>query len=246
MLLNMNSEFYSSKMSRGGRDVERAWRRRLRGGDGQDGETGLQQAANAAFDLIILDVMLPRKNGFDVCRDLRQRGCHSPIIMLTARGQVVDRVVGLKLGADDYVTKPFEMIELLARIEALLRRAPASLTPSRQLTETYQFGSVRVDFRRPQVDANQERSSWRRLSSKLLLYLNRARGATLARDDFCAMKCGANDAMPSDAHRNVPSLSATKARPNPRHPHSSSPSTASVIIRRLFRGDGDELIDRHG
>ena len=67
--------------------------------------------------------MLPRKNGFDVCRDLRQRGIQTPILMLTARGQVVDRVVGLKLGADDYLTKPFEMIELLARVEALLRRA---------------------------------------------------------------------------------------------------------------------------
>src|ERR1051325_2083915 len=88
-----------------------------------DGETGLQRAASEAFDLIILDVMLPRKNGFDVCRDLRQRGNQTPTIMLTARGQVVDKVVGLKLGADDYLTKPFEMIELLARIEALLRRA---------------------------------------------------------------------------------------------------------------------------
>src|ERR687883_518787 len=107
----------------------------------QDGEAGLAPAASAAFDLIILDVMLPRKNGFDVCRDLRQRGIHSPIIMLTARGQVVDRVVGLKLGADDYVTKPFEMIELLARIEALLRRAPAA---PRQSEDTFVFDSITV------------------------------------------------------------------------------------------------------
>src|SRR5215216_2731019 len=95
----------------------------------RDGETGLGRATAESFDLIILDVMLPRKNGFDVCRDLRQQGVQTPVIMLTARGQVVDKVVGLKLGADDYVTKPFEMVELLARIEARLRRTPAVLHP---------------------------------------------------------------------------------------------------------------------
>src|SRR5436853_3107579 len=90
-----------------------------------DGEVGLARAANEPFDAIILDIMLPRKSGFDVCRDLRQRGIPTPILMLTARGQVVGKVVGLKLGADDYLTKPFEMIELLARLEARLRRVPS-------------------------------------------------------------------------------------------------------------------------
>jgi len=87
-----------------------------------DGESGLERAAKEPFDLVLLDVMLPRLNGFDVLRDLRRRGIETPVIMLTARGQVTDKVVGLKLGADDYVTKPFEMMELLARIEAKLRR----------------------------------------------------------------------------------------------------------------------------
>src|SRR2546422_11774986 len=77
-----------------------------------DGEAGLGRATADAFDLIILDVMLPRKSGFDVCRDLRQRGIAAPVLMLTARGQTIDKVLGLKLGADDYLTKPFEMIEL--------------------------------------------------------------------------------------------------------------------------------------
>jgi DNA-binding response OmpR family regulator len=111
----------------------------------RDGETGLERASHEAFDALILDVMLPRKNGFDVCRDLRQRGVNTPILMLTARGQVVDKVIGLKLGADDYLTKPFEMIELLARVEALLRRAPV---PAAARTEGYQFGAIKVDFRR--------------------------------------------------------------------------------------------------
>src|SRR5215208_4334633 len=91
--------------------------------DAGDADTALRAATSGRFDAILLDVMLPGGNGFDICRTLRQRGIHTPILMLTARGQVVDRVVGLKLGADDYLVKPFEMAELLARVEALLRRS---------------------------------------------------------------------------------------------------------------------------
>jgi two-component system alkaline phosphatase synthesis response regulator PhoP len=186
----------------------------------QDGEAGLAQAASAAFDLIILDVMLPRKNGFDVCRDLRQRGIHSPIIMLTARGQVVDRVVGLKLGADDYVTKPFEMIELLARIEALLRRAPATAvaSPSAQLPETYQFGAVRVRFRRAEVERDGQRLELSALEFKLLRYLIEHRGATLSRDELLNEVWG-YDAMPSTRTVDVHvAWLRQKLEPNPRHP----------------------------
>src|SRR5918996_6000435 len=109
-----------------------------------DGQSGLERAAGEAFDLVLLDVMLPRLGGFDVLKELRKRNVETPVIMLTARGQVVDKVVGLKLGADDYVTKPFEMMELLARIEAKLRHP----TPTPPLAGGYQFGDVRVDFRR--------------------------------------------------------------------------------------------------
>src|SRR5579872_1776883 len=86
------------------------------------GTAGFEIALKGAFDLIVLDVMLPGKNGFDICRDLRREGVNAPVLMLTARGEVVDRVVGLKLGADDYVQKNVEPVELMARIEALLRR----------------------------------------------------------------------------------------------------------------------------
>ena len=89
-----------------------------------DGEQGCELALSGDFDLILLDVMLPKKNGNDVCRDLRQKGISTPILMLTAKGETIDKVLGLKLGADDYLTKPFEVMELLARIEALLRRSP--------------------------------------------------------------------------------------------------------------------------
>ena len=91
-----------------------------------DGTAGLSQATGDSFDVILLDVMLPGMNGFDLCRELRRRGLTTPIIMLTARGQTMDKVQGLKIGADDYLTKPFDMLELLARIEVQLRRAAAS------------------------------------------------------------------------------------------------------------------------
>ncbi len=181
----------------------------------RDGETGLAQAASVPFDLIILDVMLPRKNGFDVCRDLRQRGVHSPIIMLTARGQVVDRVVGLKLGADDYVTKPFEMVELLARIEALLRRAPAR---TGQSLEAYQFDSVRVDFRRAEVERDHQPVELSALEFKLLRYLVEHRGATLSRDELLNEVWG-YDAMPSTRTVDVHvAWLRQKLEPNPRRP----------------------------
>jgi two-component system alkaline phosphatase synthesis response regulator PhoP len=188
----------------------------------EDGEAGLARAESAAFDLIILDVMLPRKNGFDVCRDLRQRGIHSPIIMLTARGQVFDRVVGLKLGADDYVTKPFEMIELLARIEALLRRAPAAATGvvslSSQLPDTYQFGTVRVTFRSAEVERDGQRVDLSALEFKLLRYLIEHRGATLSRDELLNEVWG-YDAMPSTRTVDVHiAWLRQKLEPNPRHP----------------------------
>ena len=117
-----------------------------------DGEEGYARAAEEDFDLVILDVMLPDKNGFDVCRDLRQAGHDLPILMLTARTQVADKVVGLKLGADDYLTKPFENLELLARIEALLRRSATS--PTSHSVDSYEFGDVAVDFRKAEVERN--------------------------------------------------------------------------------------------
>src|SRR6202044_4061258 len=88
-----------------------------------DGISGLDKALNGSWDLVILDIGLPRKNGLDVCRGIRQGRNYLPILVLTARGQIIDKVVGLQLGADDYLTKPFDMMELVARVGALLRRA---------------------------------------------------------------------------------------------------------------------------
>ena len=145
-----------------------------------DGESALATGTRMPFDLIVLDVALPRKNGFDVCRDLRQRGIQTPILMLTARGQVVDRVVGLKLGADDYLTKPFDMMELVARIEALLRRARQAAPHADALL----FGPVRVDFRSAVVTRDGEVVDLSSLELKLLRYFVDHRGAVLSRDEL--------------------------------------------------------------
>jgi two-component system alkaline phosphatase synthesis response regulator PhoP len=181
-----------------------------------DGESGLERAAGEAFDLVLLDVMLPRLNGLDVLRELRKRNIETPVIMLTAKGQIVDKVVGLKLGADDYVTKPFEMVELLARIEAKLRRAPATPRPA----EGYQFGDVRVDFRRAEVTKAGEPLDLSAREFQLLKYFIEHRGATLTRDELLNEVWGYNS-MPSTRTVDVHvAWLRQKIEHNPRHPQS--------------------------
>ena len=158
-----------------------------------DGETGLERALAEPFDLLVLDVMLPRKSGFDVCRKLRQAGHGVPILMLTARGQVVDKVVGLQIGADDYLTKPFDMMELLARVEALLRRAAAK---PRAVETACEFGSIRVEFRGTEVQRDGKPVVLSAREFQLLKYLIDHRGATLSRDELLKEVWG-YDAMPT-------------------------------------------------
>lgn len=181
----------------------------------RDGEAALDAATRTRFDCIVLDVSLPKKNGFDVCRDLRQRSIQTPVLMLTARGQVIDRVLGLKLGADDYVTKPFEMIELLARIEALLRRSRTLVANS---ADEYAFGDVHVDFRSAEVRRDGAPIELSVLELKLLRYLIEHRGAVLTRDELLEKVWG-YDATPVtrtvDVH--VASL-RQKLEKNPSHP----------------------------
>jgi two-component system alkaline phosphatase synthesis response regulator PhoP len=146
-----------------------------------DGHIAIERATAEPFDVIILDVMLPGRDGFDVAKTVRQQGVQTPILMLTARGQVVDRVVGLKLGADDYLTKPFETIELLARIEALLRRAP---TIGGSSVERYQFGAVLVDARKAEVSKDGVLVELSAKEFHLLRYFIEHRGATLSREEL--------------------------------------------------------------
>ena len=197
----------SDRLTAEGYDVEEAG----------DAQTALHSATTGQFDAILLDVMLPGGNGFDICRTLRQRGIHTPILMLTARGQVVDRVVGLKLGADDYLVKPFEMAELLARVEALLRRSHVQ-PPASGSSESYRFGDVAVDFRRAEVVKSGQPLDLSAREFKLLRYFVEHRGATLSRDELLNEVWGYN-AMPSTRTVDVHvAWLRQKLEDNPRHP----------------------------
>lgn len=144
-----------------------------------DGIQGFDKAARIPFDLIILDIMLPGKNGLDVCRDIRSAGLSTPIILLTARTETVEKVLGLKLGADDYVTKPFDSMELLARIEALLRR------PSLRAGQSvHQVGSICVDTRRTSVTKEGRPVELSQREFQLLRYLIEHAGMSLSRDQI--------------------------------------------------------------
>lgn len=152
----------------------------------RDGMSALELAATRAFDAIILDVQLPKKDGFAVCSELRERNVRTPILMLTARADVNDRVRGLKLGADDYLAKPFATAELLARIEALLRRAPARAAS----TETFEAGEVVVDFVHGTAMRAGTPLQMSPLEMKLLRYLVERRGLIVSRDELLAKVWG--------------------------------------------------------
>lgn len=144
----------------------------------RDGAAGLRMAASESPDLAILDVMLPKLSGHDVCKQLRAQGNKLPIIMLTARSQEIDKVLGLKLGADDYVTKPFGFLELMARVEALLRRTRGGDDGF----ETYRFGEITVDFKKYELRRGSTLLEASPREFRLLRYFIEHRGEVVGRD----------------------------------------------------------------
>jgi DNA-binding response OmpR family regulator len=152
----------------------------------EDGEAGAQRGREGGFDLIVLDVMLPKKDGFEVCRELRRGGIQAPILMLTAKSQEAEKVMGLDLGADDYVTKPFSPKELRARIRALLRRGA-----DREPGERYRFSDVEVDFARGEVLRGGAAVELTPLEFKLLGAFVKNRGRVLSRDRLLELVWGA-------------------------------------------------------
>ncbi len=155
----------------------------------RDGAEGLRLASSKELDLVILDVMLPRMNGLDVCKQLRSDGNGLPVIMLTARGQEIDKVLGLKIGADDYVTKPFSFMELMARVEALRRR---TRKPERRL-EVYCFGDVTVDFTKFEAVKNNQPIALSPREFKILKFLIEHRGEVVSRDQLLDVVWGYNN-----------------------------------------------------
>lgn len=145
----------------------------------KDGQEGFEKATSSPFDLLILDVMLPYRSGFDLCRDIRQAGLATPILFLTARNEIVDKVVGFKLGGDDYLTKPFEAAELIVRIEALLRRAPVQTGRG-----VHQIGALRVDIARKEVMRDGKPVYLSGREFQLLRYFIERSGKTLSRAEL--------------------------------------------------------------
>jgi two-component system, OmpR family, alkaline phosphatase synthesis response regulator PhoP len=178
-----------------------------------NGETGLTRALGEPFELIILDLMLPKKSGLDVCRALRKEGNKTPILMLTAKGQLNDKVTGLQTGADDYLTKPFEMPELLARVEALLRRAPPRADP-----QAYQFGNVVIHWKSATVTYKGQSVEMSAREFQLLKFLVEHRGETIPREDLLTKVWG------YDAQTNTRTVDVhlawlrQKLEDNPRYP----------------------------
>jgi two-component system, OmpR family, alkaline phosphatase synthesis response regulator PhoP len=146
-----------------------------------DGDAGFAMATSQSFDLMILDLMLPGLDGLAICRKLREAGASAPILMLTARRQLADKVRGLETGADDYLTKPFQMAELLARIAALLRRTAGG---SEGTAARYQFGPLQIDLRRTEVLRDGQPVVLSAREFQLLRYFVEHRGATLSREEL--------------------------------------------------------------
>jgi DNA-binding response OmpR family regulator len=178
-----------------------------------DGDEGLLKATELPFDVIILDIMLPYRSGLDVCRGVRQKGLTTPILMLTVRDQTVDKVVGLNIGADDYLTKPFEAPELIARIQTLLRRVP-----SRVGRGVHQIGALRVDVQRETVMRNGKPVKLTSHEFRLLCYLMERTGSTVPRTELLRSLWGHEDGTATrtvDAH--IAGL-RRKLEYNPRRP----------------------------
>jgi DNA-binding response OmpR family regulator len=157
----------------------------------RDGEAAVERARKEQFDLILLDVMLPCKDGFAVCRELRHYGVRTPIIMLTAKTQEAEKVLGLELGADDYVTKPFSPLELRARVRAMLRRAAG------EVPEVYRFGDIEVDLTRAEVRRGASVVETSALEFKLLAAFIHRRGRLLTREQLLDAVWG-QDESPTD------------------------------------------------
>ncbi len=154
-----------------------------------EGKTGLEKVTGGKYDLILLDVMLPEVSGFDICKTARKKGVNTPIILLTAKGEEIDKVLGLELGADDYITKPFSLRELLARIKAILRRSPDTNGES-QRDEDVQIGNMRVNFKNYTASDGNVEVRMSHKEFEILHYLYSNAGKTVDRDDLMSKVWG--------------------------------------------------------
>jgi DNA-binding response OmpR family regulator len=156
-----------------------------------EGNTGLQKVLNNTYDLILLDVMLPEVSGLDICKAARKKGVNTPIILLTAKGEEIDKVLGLELGADDYITKPFSLRELLARIKAILRRAPNGNEGNHE-PQLVTVGNLKVNFKNYVAIEGSQEVKMSHKEFEILHYLINNVGKTVDRDDLMSNVWGIN------------------------------------------------------
>lgn len=180
-----------------------------------DGETGLSAMTDKSYDLVILDVMLPRLSGFDVLRQARLRGLRMPVIMLTARGEEIDRVLGLELGADDYVTKPFSLRELLARVKAVLRRAEGQVgdAASRMI-----LGEIEIDFETYNASRQGRPLEMTPKEFEILKFLWQHRNKTVTRDQLLTEVWGYDEPVTTRTIDNFVAKLRQKIEDDPSHP----------------------------
>jgi len=199
-----------------------------------DGEAAGAQAAAEPFDLIVLDVMLPRKDGFEVCRDIRRAGIETPILLLTARAHEAEKVLGFETGADDYVTKPYSPRELRARIKALIRRGR-----SRGSSEVFRFGDAELDVARCELRRNGQRIELSALEFKLLSAFVRRSGRVLTRAQLLDEVWGSGTFVTDRVVDNQVNNLRKKIEPNPERPQ------FLIALRGLgYRFDSDGVTER--
>ncbi len=203
-----------------------------------DGNAALAEALGGEFDLIVLDLRLPGRSGLEICTELRRRSIATPILILTARGDVTDRVVGLRLGADDYLGKPFNMLELMARIDALIRRSStAKIAPSLP----YRVGALEIDLRRGQVFREGKLIALSAREWDLLSYMVQHAGAVLSRDELLKEVWGfAPDLMTRTVDVHI-SLLRQKLEPDP-----GAPQLIITVPRRGYKFAQAGMIDPLG
>ncbi len=179
-----------------------------------DGIGGLNSIRTRSFDLVLLDVMLPGMSGFDVCKTARAEGIQTPIVLLTARGEEIDKILGLELGADDYVTKPFSIRELLARIKAILRRRPSETVADQAVT----IGNIDVDFDAFQAKARDGEVKMSHKEFELLHYLYRNRNKVISRYELLQNVWGYEEQITTRTVDNFIARLRQKVEVNPNQP----------------------------
>jgi DNA-binding response OmpR family regulator len=181
-----------------------------------DGEAGLAKLKAEKYDLVLLDVMLPKLSGFDVCKAARASGINTPIILLTARGEEIDKVLGLELGADDYITKPFGVRELLARVKAILRRGQPQ--PDGKLQPSATIGRLTIDFSAFKADESGKEVKLSHKEFEILAYLHKNKNQSVSRYDLLENVWGYDEQITTRTVDNFILRLRQKVEPNPNHP----------------------------